>query len=273
VSRLHWNHLVPALALAGASALLAAPSADAKPPRGYTVVSSGDIVAVPGTQSFGSVGCPAGLVPLGGAATIHSVSIAPTISSSFPFEDGWAAFINNPGSSPVTFEVTAACARQPKRYTIVTGPVVQNPSGSQSGAFVSCPMGSKPLSGGVEASSDSLSVNMNTSIPDGRSWEALENNSGGDANAIEAVAVCGMIPGYAVVQSALATNAAGSHTLTFAECPGSTASIGGGAFSSSPAGAVDAGGMGFDASAFISSMNNGSDTDYLSSTFAICAGR
>jgi hypothetical protein len=265
-----WKRLGSALVLTGAFAVLAAPGAAANP-RGYTLVSSGDIVAFAGMQGFGSVTCPAGLVPLGGSVGIHSVNLSATVSSSFPVTSGWTGSINNLGASPITFEIDAACARQPKRYAVLEGPFVQNPTGSEAEAVVSCPSGAKPLSGGVSASSDSLDVSIYTSVPAGRAWQAVENNSGPGANAISAFAVCARIPGYVVVQGAPAVNGAGSHTLTFASCPDLTVATGGGPLSDAMSLAVSAGGMGLNSSDFVSSMNNGSDIDATSSTVAVCA--
>jgi hypothetical protein len=223
---MHLSRLVPALVLAGACGVLVAPGGTAtaakhsaaKPPPGYTFVSSGDILAADGTQQFGIVSCPRGLVPLSGFAVIHSVSLGATASSSFPSPGGWTVAVNNTSGSPITFEADAVCAQQPKRYAIVSSSFVENPSGSQQAQRVGCPSRSKPLGGGVEASSDSVLVNIKTTVPSGHFWRAVEDNASPDANAIQVFAVCGKLPGYVVVQGDAATNPAGGHTLTFATC-------------------------------------------------------
>jgi hypothetical protein len=200
------------------------------------------------------------------------VSLLTNVSSSFPDPNGWTAVVNNRTASPITFEVDAACAKQPRNYAIVEGPFVQNPAGLQNRALVTCPKGSKPLSGGVSATSDSPLVSTNTSVPLGRSWEAFENNTSPDANAVSAFAVCAKIPGYTVVQGTLVTNPANSHTPSFATCPDPTVVIGGGADSNAPSLFVNVSGTGMAGTEFDSFMNNASGVDFLSSSVAICAG-
>src|SRR3954447_16132825 len=124
--------LAPVLLLAGACGLLAAPGGSAaaapgtaaRPPRGYTLVSSATVVAQAGTQVRGRVTCPPGLVPFSGSAAIHSVSVQATVNSTFPLGNEWIADVNNAGTTDVTFEVDAVCARQPKNYAIVASPIL-----------------------------------------------------------------------------------------------------------------------------------------------------
>src|SRR5262249_33077367 len=100
---MHSRKLGPMLVLAGGLGLPAPPGGSAaaaqsmtpKPPPGYKLVNSATIVAQSGTQVPGSVSCPQGLVPLGGSASIHSLNVHATVSSSFPVQNGWAAFVNN----------------------------------------------------------------------------------------------------------------------------------------------------------------------------------
>jgi hypothetical protein len=265
--------LVPVLVLTAALGLMAAPGAMAKPPRGYTLVNSPDVIAANGTQGFATVSCPSGLVPLGGSASIHSVNIRASVSSSFPIPGGWTVAVNNNTGSPLSFGADVVCARQPRNYSIVQSAFVQNTAGSQDRAAVDCPRGSQPLGGGVDATSDSLAVNANSLFPSGRTWVARENNASPDANAIAAVAVCGKLPGYTFVFSDPVLDGVGSHTLSFATCPAPTVPVGGGGASNSPNIAVDLGGMGFGGDEFISSMNNASPVVVASSTVVICAGR
>src|SRR3954447_778978 len=84
---MRWRRLVPALVLAGACGLLAAPAGAAtaaqggaaRLPRGYTLVSSDTLVASAGEQTRGVVTCPPGRVPLSGSASIHSLSLLATV--------------------------------------------------------------------------------------------------------------------------------------------------------------------------------------------------
>src|SRR4051812_45879960 len=61
-----------------------APAAAARPPKGYTVVSSGRLPAPAGTQTHGTVSCPAGLVPLGGGVLTNSSSVGVSVGNAAP---------------------------------------------------------------------------------------------------------------------------------------------------------------------------------------------
>jgi hypothetical protein len=261
------------LVLVGGCGLLAAPGASARPPRGYTLVSSQTLVAPAGEQTRGVVPCPAGRVPLSGSAAIHSVSVQASVNSTFPLGDNWIADVNNAGASDVTFEVDVVCARQPKNYSIVSSPILPSPSGTDALGVAICPHGSKPLGGGVSSSSFSVLASINTTVPAGPDWVVDVTNASPDDADFAVRVVCGKLAGYAVVSGDAVLNPAGSHTLSFATCPAPTVPIGGGAGSSTPNIAVDIGGMGTAGSDFVSSMNNATGLDFTSSTLAICAGR
>src|SRR3954451_24324977 len=263
---MQWRRLVPALVLAGACGLLAAPAASeaaAKggPPRGYTLVNSETLVAPAGEQTRGFVTCPGGRVPLSGSASIHSSSVLASVNSSFPLGNVWIADVNNASATDVTFEGDAVCARQPKSYAVVVGPLVQNPSGTQVRAAADCPSGSKPLGGGVASSSFSVLANINTTIPSLGSWVVFVNNASADDTDLSARVVCGKVPGYTVSFGSVVVNPAGSHTQSVATCPAPTVPIGGGGGSNSTSVAVDIGGMGPAGSSFLSSENNQTGID------------
>jgi hypothetical protein len=266
------RRLVPALALMVACGALAAPGAFAKPPRGYTLIDTTDIVAPAGQQAVGDVTCPSGLVPLSGSVSIHSSSLQADVFDSTPLPHGWEAFVNNASAAPVTFDVEVVCAKQPKSYSIVFAPFTQNPSGEQDASVVNCPAGSKPLGGGVSASSDELGVSVSSMSLAGHTWRAVENNVSPGSDAIAAFVVCGKIAGYTVVQGAAVLDPPGSHTESFATCPAPTVPIGGGTSTSSTILAVSLAGMGVSGSNFVSFINNAVDVSG-SSTTAICAGR
>jgi hypothetical protein len=270
---MHWRRLVPALVLAGACGALAVPGAAAGPPRGYTLVNSSTLVAPAGEQTRGVVTCPIGLVPLSGSAAIHSVSVLASVNSTFPLGSNWIADVNNASGSDVTFEVDAVCARQPKNYSVVSSPILQSPTGTDTLGAAICPHGSKPLGGGVSSSSFSVFASINTTVPAGPDWVADVTNASGDEVDFAVRAVCGKVPGYTVTTGDVVLNPAGSHTLSFATCPAPNVPIGGGAGSSTSNIGVNIGGMGTSGSDFVSSMNNATGVEFTSSTTAICAGR
>jgi hypothetical protein len=281
MSRLHWKHLVPALVLVAGYGVLAAPGgsasaaqrAAARPPRGYTIVSSGTIVAPAGEQTRGTVSCPIGLVPLSGSAAIHSVSLGASVNSTFPLGTDWIADVNNAGASDVTFDVDVVCARQPRIYTVVTSPLLHSPSGTDALGVAICPRGTKPLGGGVSNASFSVFASINTTIPAGPDWIVDVTNSSPDEADFAVHAVCGHVAGYTVTTGDLVQNPAGSHAVSFATCPAPTVPIGGGAGSSTANIAVNIGGMGIAGSDFVSSMNNADVANHTTSTTAVCAGR
>src|SRR5262249_27589960 len=148
------------LALAAAGMLVPAPGlAVAHAPKGFTVVSSGDLVSFAGRQTHGSVECPPGRVPLGGGVAT-GLFAGQTISSSYPTATGWAADVNNPGVANSTFSVIVTCSRPPKRYTIFNTPATDAPAGAHAGATAVCPAGTNALGGGVFSDSGSLVVTL-----------------------------------------------------------------------------------------------------------------
>lgn len=70
-----------------------------------------------GTQSFGSVQCPVGSVSSGGGVFGFSGFGGPgpgmqqTVNSTYPFGNGWAAFMNNATAVNSSFTVYAVCLR------------------------------------------------------------------------------------------------------------------------------------------------------------------
>jgi hypothetical protein len=104
------------------------------------VVNSGNIINPAGTQARGTINCPSGTVVLGGGAFSNSVATNVNLNSSYP--DGsteWSVDMNNASTGDASFVVYAVCAQQPKKYSIVEGTSVDNPSGDQTSATASCP--------------------------------------------------------------------------------------------------------------------------------------
>src|SRR4051794_13052552 len=138
-------------ALLGAAALLAlattTASAAAGPPRGYVVVSSGQVIAPDGAQTRGFVTCPSRTVPLGGGAFVASSSVAVNLNSSFPTAVGWVADVNNESSAATSFAVLAVCARRPTGYVVVPQ-TVPNGARTRSTTTLSCPGSTRILGGG-----------------------------------------------------------------------------------------------------------------------------
>jgi hypothetical protein len=217
-------------ALLGAAALLVLTSANALaaagPPRGYTVVSSGQVLAPNGAQTRGFVSCPPNTVPLGGGAFVASSSVAVNLNSSFPTAVGWVADVNNETSVPTAFAVVAVCARKPTGYTVVPQ-TVANPARTRAVTTLTCPGRTKILGGGA-FSSGGLSVNLGTTSLASNGWRVEESNATfGDAS-LTGFAICGRLKGYRVVIGTTVPNPPGTQTFAFATCPAPTVPIGGG---------------------------------------------
>jgi hypothetical protein len=286
--------VAPALVLAGACALAAAggaaagsppapppagaPSA-ASPtiPKGYKVVVSDTLAAPAGTQTRGHANCPSTLVPLSGGTSIDSKSTFANVNDSFPSPSGrgWIVDVNNASAADTTFFVAVVCADQPKRYAVVESSAIPNPAGTQTQASARCPLGSRPLSGGVAVSSRSLDVNVNTTIDAARGWLVRESNASGGDDAINAFVVCGRLAGYHVSHSTSVINPAGTATFSGTNCPLDSVAVGGGIASTSSSVHVSVnssvvGGIVHDE--WVGYESNATTADVAEHTDVVCAG-
>jgi len=210
-------------------------------PKGYIVVSSAPVDNPSGAQTFADVGCPAGTVVLGGGVYTPSVDLTVNINASYPSSDtGWATYVNNYGLNDDTITAWAACANQPKDYSIVTSAGVDNPAGTEGFVNAACPSGAKVLGGGAFNSSVFTSVDINSSWPTLKgphhvpyTWASYNNNNSGADNTMTAFAVCGKEAGYNVQASPATDNPAGTETGVTTVCPVGTVPIGGGAYATS----------------------------------------
>jgi hypothetical protein len=277
------RQLFRALLLAGACGLTAAGASAAaarlaiggaaKPPRGYTVVTSTVFGATPSGRTHGEVTCPGGLVPLGGGVVIQSTNVHVNVNSSFPLTHGWAAEITNSTSSDFSFAVLAVCARQPSNYSIVRGPATPNNAGTQVTAFATCPAGAKPLGGGAASGSPSVFANIHATAPDGSSWAGVMNNGGPSDTTVAAFAVCGTLPGYTIAGGSQGVDLQGTETPFFASCPGGKVPISGGAVTTSQDIGVNSGSMLPIGSGFEYFMNNEVGNPAIVGAVAVCAGK
>ena len=242
-------------------------------PAGYAVVDSAVLASPNQTQQRGTVECPAGTVPLGGGVFISSVNTLANVNSSFPTPTGWAGDVNNASGVDTTFVVQVVCGTQPAHYRIVESSPVVNAATSQNEALVTCPKGSKPLGGGGLSSGGTVDVNMNSTSPLRRAWSVVENNASDSDRLIQAFAVCGKVPGYAVVRGSTSLNPAGSQSAFTVTCPAPKLPVGGGVISSSTSVAVNLNSslsrVANDWEAF---MNNASQFDTVATPIVVCAG-
>ncbi len=223
---------------AGPAAAPATPAG--KVPKGYTVVSSGFFNANTGTQTRGTVACPAGLVPFGGGVYISGSSLNVNANSTFPSGAGWVADVNNVSGAVATFQVWAACATAPKKYQVVAAGPFTSPANGQSAGAVSCPAKTVVLGGGSLSASGSVAVNINSTFPTATGWRTDQNTNTSTASTFTVYAICAKAPkGYVLLQGGAVSNPANSQTRAAIGCPVRTVPLSGGAFSSSTSAAVD----------------------------------
>ena len=278
-----YARLVPTLAAAGVclTALGAAGVADAastagtpRPPARYRVVISPELAAPDGADTRGTVRCPTGTVPLGGGAIVSSSSTRASVGSSFPSGRTWNGDIKNASGAATTFQVEVICAKRPKGYTVIRGAAnVRNPVGSQARAVATCPGRTMPLGGGGTSNAFSSFVNMNRTGPKGRSWIVKENNASGVGAELTAVAVCGKMKGYRVIQGRAFAVPANGQKGGSAVCTGHTVPIGGGALTTSKSLGVNVGGTIPSGDRWDSFMNDNSGVAVVATAIVVCARR
>jgi hypothetical protein len=100
-----------AFSAAPAFAASSAKSAPAAGTSGQSVVSATSISNPNGSQSFGSVSCPAGSLRTGGGVfgSLGFGGGQQSVNSSYPSGNGWAAYMNNATGVNGTFNVYAVC--------------------------------------------------------------------------------------------------------------------------------------------------------------------
>jgi hypothetical protein len=199
---------------------------------GYTQVISPTFLAPPGMQTEGTVSCPSGTVPLGGGTGIHPVGTGAHITSSFPSPNGWVTEVST-GLADVVFNVQVVCARQPKQYAVVTNSGTVR-SGAQTGVDAACPVGTRPLGGGVQSTAGDATANLAASIPTNHDWLVSENNGSSAAIQVTSYAICGRVRGSTLVAGAPTQLRGQETTLVSASCPAGTMPLGGGASSTAP---------------------------------------
>jgi hypothetical protein len=241
--------------------------------KGYQQVTAA-FADTAASQTEGFVACPSGTLAVGGGAVISGFSLAENLNASVPFSDGsgWAVYVNNASGTDGTFTVYAVCATNILNYTVNAGSQVDNPSGFQTQATVTCPQGSAPLGGGGIASSGDTAVNLNSSFPLKKGWRADVNNGGSFDDTVTPYVVCGTKPKlYTQVVGTAVTNGAGSQTNAVASCPAGTSVMSGGALSSSSSTVVDLNSsIPSGSTAWSSYENNNTGTDTSLTPYAVC---
>ena len=210
-------------------------------------------------------------------AALGTVTLIGGTAWSAPSKGVQAAPAAAPSSKAAIGFVNPGAATAPPGYVIETADFTAT-NNVQSTGSVACPSGTVAWGGGADSASDSLAVNLNSSISygGGAGWEAWVNNASGADTAFTVYVVCANIPtNYQVIDSSSLDNPSGAQTSVTAACPKRTVALGGGGYSDSgntnvnvntdePTTIGKAQGWRVD-------VNNGSGSDALFRTEAICA--
>jgi hypothetical protein len=242
-------------------------------PPGYVRVDSPTFTAPTGTQTRGTVSCPAGTVVFGGSIFLFSPSLLANVNSSFPLSNtSWAADVNNASGANATFDVEVICGFQPKSYAI-RSKSAPNPSGSQASVKATCPSGSQPLSGGAFSTSSLAFTNLTSTFPQRRTWRIVESNASAANASVTAFAVCAKLPGYTVVDPGFDQPvAAGAQTVLGVTCPDRTLVVGGGVRTNSTSVGVTIGASWVDDGNWNEHINDNSGVSFSARPFVVCVG-
>lgn len=150
----------------------------------------------------------------------------------------WLVFANPTiAAGATTVQPSPDASMRPPSYLIVESLNLTAPAGQQTFGSVNCPPNAAgkpryPYGGGVTINSTSLSVNINSSFPDGTSWGAYVNNASGGDTTFDVWAACALQKlEYTVVTVTGVVNHAGSQDIGIANCPVGTKILGGGVVS------------------------------------------
>jgi hypothetical protein len=216
-----------------------------KTPPLYAVAQSAPISAPSGTQTAGTVSCPAGTVVLGGGALVAASSPATTLASSYPMSNGggWVAAVNNTSGTAQSFTVQAVCAKRPRHYAVLASGPLSVHAGSAAAAALPCPDAQRPFGGGAQSGSSSVAVGLQDTFPqrEFNAWEVDVNNNTSADQSFRVFVICARPPRtYNVAMGTITPLPPGSQRQVTATCP-TGRPLGGGALTttSSPAVALE----------------------------------
>jgi hypothetical protein len=273
-----------ALLATAAVAVAASPAAAARHPSiaisasgppGYQVVRSGPFDAPPGAFDSGnSATCPAGTVVWGGGVGfVGGSGPALTVNTSEPIgSSGWAARVNNTGTTTAKFLVDAICANRPTGYKIVYR-IADNPPNTQAHATATCPSPKVLLGGGTLSTSDQVAAILTSAWPRSSTKFTgyMYNGTTTDAK-LDVFAICGHKPaGYKIASNSAAVDP-GFTLFDGIACPTGTSALDGGAQVTDHVPVVQVGGS-IDQGAFgwAINVNNTGQSVHQVDGYVVCA--
>jgi hypothetical protein len=153
-----------------------------------------------------------------------------TVNTSNPNgSSGWAARVNNTGTTTEQFLVDAICANKPAGYHLVFR-AVDNPPNTQSHVAATCPAPDALLGGGTLSTSDQVPAVLTSAWPKSPAKFAgyMDNGTSADAK-FTVYAICGHKPaGYTIASNSAAVDPGFALDDGIA-CPMGTSALDGGA--------------------------------------------
>jgi len=244
-------------------------------PPGYQIVRTGPFSAPPSAfDSGGSAACPAGTVVWGGGvAFVGGSGPRLTVNTSEPNgSGGWAARVNNAGTTPAQFLVDAICANRPTGYKLVFR-IVDNPPNSQSHVTATCPSPKVLLGGGTLSTSDQVAAILTSAWPrSSAKFTGYMYNGTATDQMFTVLAICGHKPtGYTIASNSAALDP-GFTLGDGIACPAGTSALEGGAQDPDHTPVVQVGGsIDQGASAWAIDVNNNGQSVHQVDGYVICA--
>jgi hypothetical protein len=155
-------------------------------PQGYFVYGYGPFISHAGHGGAADDGCGRNMKVLGGGARTHTTDVNVSLQQSYPLPEGlanwtpgmWQIEMTNPTAQDLTFDEFVICGKIKHTYQVVKGTSSVDRAGTREQINVYCPPGTRPLGGGVQASSIDTGVTINSSFPWPTGWSGIENNTG-----------------------------------------------------------------------------------------------
>jgi hypothetical protein len=163
-------------------------------PASYQLVSA-SFANPAGSQTTGSVDCPAGTDAYGGGAKTNTrtlrVSINSTVATGGLEPRGWQVVMNNNGNRASTTQVYAVCGHERRAAFSPTSAETTVPPGESAQAFVFCPR-KFVVTGGGASTTASRDVSLQQIIPARQGpFVVAARNTGSTPATVTAQAVCG----------------------------------------------------------------------------------
>ncbi len=167
-------------------------------PQGYFVYGYGPFISHAGHGGAADDGCGRNMKVLGGGSRTHTTDVNVSLQQSYPLPEGlanwapglWQIEMTNPTAQDLSFDEFVICGKIKHTYQVVQGTSSVDRAGTREQINVYCPTGTRPLGGGVQASSIDTGVTINSSFPWPTGWSGIENNTSTEDATFSSSVVC-----------------------------------------------------------------------------------